>query len=97
MHLYSPYRKYNIYYIYTIYIRYCITGIHSRRMNLMRGIDFVKIAEKMNNASGAECKAICTEAGMFYYYIYFAIEFKLIKYNIQTMLYIPSIQLFNYQ
>ena len=24
-----------------------------------------KIAEKMNNASGAECKAICTEAGMF--------------------------------
>jgi 26S proteasome regulatory subunit T6 len=38
-------------------------GIHSRRMNLMRGIDFMKIAEKMNNSSGAECKAICTEAG----------------------------------
>lgn len=42
-----------------------ILGIHSRRMNLLRGIDLVKIAEKMNNSSGAECKAICTEAGMF--------------------------------
>jgi 26S proteasome regulatory subunit T6 len=42
-----------------------IIGIHSRRMNLLRGIDFKKIAESMPNASGAECKAICTEAGMF--------------------------------
>ena len=42
-----------------------IISIHSRRMNLLRGIDLVKVAEKMNNASGAECKAICTEAGMF--------------------------------
>jgi 26S proteasome regulatory subunit T6 len=42
-----------------------IIRIHSRRMNLLRGIDLVKVAEKMNNASGAECKAICTEAGMF--------------------------------
>jgi len=42
-----------------------ILSIHSRRMNLLRGIDLVKIAEKMNNASGAECKAVCTEAGMF--------------------------------
>lgn len=42
-----------------------IIGIHSRRMNLVRGIDLMKVAEKMNNASGAECKAICTEAGMF--------------------------------
>jgi len=42
-----------------------ILSIHSRRMNLMRGIDLVKIAEKMNNSSGAECKAVCTEAGMF--------------------------------
>jgi 26S proteasome regulatory subunit T6 len=32
-------------------------------MNLLRGIDLVKVAEKMNNASGAECKAVCTEAG----------------------------------
>eukprot|EP00600_Ochromonadales_sp_CCMP1393_P003054 CAMPEP_0174988780 /NCGR_PEP_ID=MMETSP0004_2-20121128/20332_1 /TAXON_ID=420556 /ORGANISM="Ochromonas sp., Strain CCMP1393" /LENGTH=405 /DNA_ID=CAMNT_0016242067 /DNA_START=98 /DNA_END=1312 /DNA_ORIENTATION=- len=42
-----------------------IIGIHSRRMNLLRGIDLIKIAEKMNNASGAECKGVCTEAGMF--------------------------------
>ncbi|KAL0397085.1 UNVERIFIED_CONTAM: 26S proteasome regulatory subunitA [Sesamum calycinum] len=36
-----------------------------RKMNLMRGIDLKKIAEKMNGASGAELKAVCTEAGMF--------------------------------
>ncbi|KAK0572193.1 hypothetical protein LWI29_027580 [Acer saccharum] len=42
-----------------------ILKIHSRRMNLMRGIDLKKIAEKMNGASGAELKAVCTEAGMF--------------------------------
>ena len=40
-------------------------SIHSRKMNLLRGIDLHKIAEKMNNASGAECKGVCTEAGMF--------------------------------
>ncbi|CAM9248519.1 unnamed protein product, partial [Ectocarpus fasciculatus] len=42
-----------------------IIGIHSRRMNLMRGINLQKIAELMSSASGAECKGICTEAGMF--------------------------------
>jgi len=31
----------------------------------MRGIDLKKIAEKMTGASGAESKAVCTEAGMF--------------------------------
>ncbi|CAH8263428.1 unnamed protein product [Arabidopsis lyrata] len=36
-----------------------------RKMNLMRGIDLKNIAEKMNGASGAELKAVCTEAGMF--------------------------------
>ncbi|EER88603.1 hypothetical protein BDA96_10G239100 [Sorghum bicolor] len=45
--------------------RFDILKIHSRRMNLMRGIDLKKIATKMNGASGAELKAICTEAGMF--------------------------------
>ncbi|KAI8547688.1 hypothetical protein RHMOL_Rhmol07G0215600 [Rhododendron molle] len=45
--------------------RWDILKIHSRRMNLMRGIDLKKIAEKMNGASGAELKAVCTEAGMF--------------------------------
>ena len=33
-----------------------IVRIHSRRMNLMRGIDMRKIAEKLFNASGAEIK-----------------------------------------
>ncbi|PAN23459.1 hypothetical protein PAHAL_4G093500 [Panicum hallii] len=42
-----------------------ILKIHSRRMNLMRGIDLKKIAAKMNGSSGAELKAVCTEAGMF--------------------------------
>jgi 26S proteasome regulatory subunit T6 len=34
-------------------------------MNLVRGIDMKKIASKMTGASGAESKAVCTEAGMF--------------------------------
>jgi 26S proteasome regulatory subunit T6 len=42
-----------------------ILKIHSRRMNLMRGINLSKIAAQMNDASGAETKAVCTEAGMF--------------------------------
>jgi len=42
-----------------------ILQIHSRKMNLSRGIDLKTIAKKLINASGAECKAVCTEAGMF--------------------------------
>ena len=42
-----------------------ILKIHSRKMNLMRGIDLMKIAKQMPGASGAESKAVCTEAGMF--------------------------------
>ncbi len=34
-------------------------------MNLMRGINLRKIAAQMHSASGAETKAVCTEAGMF--------------------------------
>merc|ERR1712048_1047056 len=45
--------------------RMAIMNIHSRKMNLLRNIDLKVIAEKMPNASGAECKAVCTEAGMF--------------------------------
>jgi len=45
--------------------RMAIMKIHSRKMNLLRNIDLKIIAEKMPNASGAECKAVCTEAGMF--------------------------------
>ncbi|KAL0080054.1 26S protease regulatory subunit 8 [Phycomyces blakesleeanus] len=42
-----------------------ILKIHSRKMNLTRGINLRKIAEKMTGSSGAEVKAVCTEAGMF--------------------------------
>lgn len=42
-----------------------ILKIHSRKMNLKKGIDLRKIGEKMNGCSGAEAKAVCTEAGMF--------------------------------
>ncbi|KAI3420224.1 26S protease regulatory subunit 8 [Globodera pallida] len=42
-----------------------ILKIHSRKMNLMRGINMAKIAEAISGASGAEVKAVCTEAGMF--------------------------------
>eukprot|EP01083_Nonionella_stella_P083902 232075_1 len=45
--------------------RVSIIKIHSRKMNLLRNIDLKSIAEKMISASGAECKAVCTEAGMF--------------------------------
>lgn len=34
-------------------------------MNLTRGINLRKIAEQIVGASGAEVKAVCTEAGMF--------------------------------
>ncbi|KAM0974543.1 hypothetical protein ACFX13_017986 [Malus domestica] len=34
-------------------------------MDLMDGVDLKKIEEKLNGASGAELKAVCTEAGMF--------------------------------
>lgn len=49
----------------TLASRVDILRIHSRKMNLLRGIDLHVIGEKMPSASGAECKAVCTEAGMF--------------------------------
>jgi 26S proteasome regulatory subunit T6 len=42
-----------------------ILKIHSRKMNLTRGINLKKIAEMMPGASGAEVKGVCTEAGMY--------------------------------
>ena len=42
-----------------------ILKIHSKKMNLVRGIDLKKVADMMDGASGAELKACCTEAGMF--------------------------------
>jgi SpoVK/Ycf46/Vps4 family AAA+-type ATPase len=46
----------------TLGSRVQIMTIHSRKMNLLRGIDLKVVGEKMANASGAECKAVCTEA-----------------------------------
>jgi 26S proteasome regulatory subunit T6 len=42
-----------------------ILKIHSRRMNLTRGINLKKIADSMTGSSGAEVKGVCTEAGMY--------------------------------
>lgn len=49
----------------TVEARTDILKIHSRRMNLTRGIDLRKIAEMMSGSSGAEVKGVCTEAGMY--------------------------------
>merc|ERR1719156_194811 len=45
--------------------RHDILKIHSRKMNLTRGINLRKIAEQMGGSSGAEVKGTCTEAGMY--------------------------------
>lgn len=45
--------------------RYDILKIHSRKMNLTRGLKLKVIATKSGGASGAELKGMCTEAGMF--------------------------------
>jgi len=42
-----------------------IFKIHSRKMNLTRGINLQKIADEVAGASGAEIKAVCTEAGIY--------------------------------
>lgn len=42
-----------------------ILKIHSRRMNLTKGIDLATLSERLVGSSGAEVKAVCTEAGMF--------------------------------
>eukprot|EP01138_Halocafeteria_seosinensis_P010736 gb/GECG01010964.1/.p1 GENE.gb/GECG01010964.1/~~gb/GECG01010964.1/.p1 ORF type:complete len:423 (+),score=60.31 gb/GECG01010964.1/:1-1269(+) len=42
-----------------------ILRIHSKHMNLMRGINLRKVAQQMSTSSGAECKGVCTEAGMY--------------------------------
>jgi len=42
-----------------------IFQIHTRDMNVDDDVDFAALAEEVTEASGAEIKAICTEAGMF--------------------------------
>lgn len=42
-----------------------ILKIHSRKMNLSRNLNLMKIAFRMKGSSGADMKGVCTEAGMF--------------------------------
>ncbi len=45
--------------------RALIFEIHTRDMNVADDVDFEELAEDIEDASGADIKAICTEAGMF--------------------------------
>ncbi|MFC4358782.1 proteasome-activating nucleotidase [Halobium salinum] len=45
--------------------RTLIFQIHTRDMNVSDDVDFAALAEMADDASGADIKAICTEAGMF--------------------------------
>ena len=49
-------------FLYNTQARLDILKIHSRKMNLTRGINLKKIADQLTNASGAEIKAVCTGA-----------------------------------
>jgi len=42
-----------------------IFKIHTRKMNIDDSVDASELSHKTDNATGAEIKAICTEAGMF--------------------------------
>jgi|EP00669_Euglena_mutabilis_P010595 26S proteasome regulatory subunit T6 len=42
-----------------------ILQIHSRRMNMKRGVDLKKIASLLHGCSGADIKGVCMEAGMY--------------------------------
>ena len=45
--------------------RVAIFAIHSKRMNLDETVNFEELASKSDGATGADIKAVCTEAGMF--------------------------------
>jgi proteasome regulatory subunit len=45
--------------------RAAIFKIHTRGMNLAKGVDISALAKATEKATGADIKAICTEAGMF--------------------------------
>jgi proteasome regulatory subunit len=45
--------------------RELIFKIHTRDMNVASEVDFVGLAELTDGASGADIKAVCTEAGMY--------------------------------
>jgi proteasome regulatory subunit len=42
-----------------------IFRIHTRNMNVSDDVDFAELAADTGEASGADVKAVCTEAGMF--------------------------------
>ncbi len=42
-----------------------IFNIHTRKMNINKDIDIKELASRVDSATGADVKAICTEAGMF--------------------------------
>ena len=42
-----------------------IFKIHTRNMNVAPTIDYTQLAKMTDKGSGADIKAICTEAGMF--------------------------------
>jgi 26S proteasome regulatory subunit T5 len=41
-----------------------ILGIHSRKMNVAADVNFDELARSSNDFNGAQCKAVCVEAGM---------------------------------
>jgi len=45
--------------------RESIFKIHTKRMNLSEGIDYDSLANRTTDATGADIKAMCMEAGMF--------------------------------
>jgi proteasome regulatory subunit len=45
--------------------REIIFRIHTRDMNVADDVDFAELADMASDASGADIKAVCTEAGMF--------------------------------
>jgi proteasome regulatory subunit len=45
--------------------REAIFKIHSRSLNIEKQLNIKKLVELTENATGADIKAICTEAGMF--------------------------------
>ncbi len=41
-----------------------IMQIHSRKMNISPKVNFVEVARSTEDFNGAQCKAVCVEAGM---------------------------------
>lgn len=41
-----------------------IMQIHSRKMNVSAGVNFQELARCTEDFNGAQCKAVCVEAGM---------------------------------